>query len=96
MAKSAEQLVDEMAGQRIRAARADRGWTHEDMARAILSTRGLGPMYATSARTIWRVEAGHRPSVRKQFAIARVLGLVPSELWVPSMQPDFGPVGAAA
>lgn len=43
--------------------------------------REFGVQYATSARTIWRVEAGHRPSVRKQFAIARILGRVPSQLW---------------
>jgi lambda repressor-like predicted transcriptional regulator len=59
--------------------RVDRGWTHEDMSAAIF--REFGVQYATSARTIWRVEAGHKPSVRKQFAIARVLGTMPSALW---------------
>lgn len=59
--------------------RVDRGWTHEDMSAAIF--REFGVQYATSARTIWRVESGHKPSVRKQFAIARVLGTMPSALW---------------
>lgn len=71
--------ADRLAGERIHDERIDRGWTHEDMARAIF--RELGAHYATSARTIWRVEAGHRPSVRKQFAIAKVLEMRPSELW---------------
>lgn len=72
--------ADRMAGERIYNERRDRGWTHEDMAREIY--RELGAQYTTSARTIWRVEAGHRPSVRKQHAIANVLGLRASELWV--------------
>jgi transcriptional regulator with XRE-family HTH domain len=71
--------ADKMAGERIRDARIDHGWTHEDMAREIF--RVLGAHYATSSRTIARVEAGRRPSVRKQFAIARVLDMRPSELW---------------
>lgn len=71
--------ANEYAGQRVKAARIDRGWTHEDMAAAIFQK--FGPQYATSARTIWRVESGHRPSVRKQFAIARVVDLMPSDLW---------------
>jgi transcriptional regulator with XRE-family HTH domain len=71
--------ADHFAGQRIKAERIDRGWTHEDMSREIF--RAFGPTYATSARTIWRVESGHRPSVRKQFAIARVFDLMPSDLW---------------
>jgi transcriptional regulator with XRE-family HTH domain len=71
--------ADKLAGERIRNARIDHGWTHEDMAREIFST--LGAQYTTSARTIDRVERGHRPSVRKQFAIAKVLEMRPSELW---------------
>lgn len=71
--------ADRLAGERIRDARIDRGWTHEDMARQIF--RDLGAHYTTSARTIWRVEAGHRPTVRKQYAIAQVLEMRPSELW---------------
>ena len=67
------------AGRRIRELRQDRGWTHEDMSDAIY--REYGVTYATSARTIWRVESGHKPSVRKRFAIARIFGLVPSQLW---------------
>jgi transcriptional regulator with XRE-family HTH domain len=67
------------AGAEIRRLRVDRGWTQEDMSAAIF--REFGVQYATSARTIWRVESGHKPSVRKQFAIARVLGTVPSALW---------------
>ena len=67
------------AGRTVRDLRADRGWTHEDMSDEIF--RKFGATYATSARTIWRVESGHKPSVRKQFAIARVLGLMPSQLW---------------
>ena len=59
--------------------RVDRGWTHEDMSREIF--REFGGQYSTSGRTIWRVEAGHKPSVRKQFAIARILGTLPSQLW---------------
>lgn len=70
---------NEYAGQRLKAERVNRGWTHEDMATAIFHK--YGPTYATSARTIWRVESGHKPSVRKQFAIARVLDLMPSDLW---------------
>jgi transcriptional regulator with XRE-family HTH domain len=71
--------ADKLAGERIRDARIDHGWTPEDMAREIFRT--LGAQYTTSARTIERVEAGHRPTVRKQFAIAKVLGMRPSELW---------------
>ncbi len=67
------------AGLLLRDHRSDHGWTHEDMSREIF--RQFGAQYATSARTIWRVEAGHKPSVRKQFAIARVLGLMPSDVW---------------
>lgn len=48
--------------------------------------REFGVQYATSARTIWRVESGHKPSVRKQFAIARVLGTMPSALWPEARQ----------
>lgn len=59
--------------------RIDRGWTHEDMSDEIF--RKCGARFATSARTIWRVEAGHKPSVRKQFAIAQVLDTIPSQLW---------------
>lgn len=71
--------ADERAGERIREERTDRGWTYEDMSAEIF--KAFGPTYSTSARTIWRVEAGHRPSVRKQFAIARILELMPSDLW---------------
>jgi len=67
------------AGERIRQLRVDRGWTHEDMSREIFGRFGV--RYATSPRTIWRVEAGHTPSVRKQFAIAQVLDMLPSQLW---------------
>lgn len=67
------------AGRQLRDMRTDHGWTHEDMSDEIF--RQFGSQYATSARTIWRVEAGHKPSVRKQFAIARVLGLMPSTIW---------------
>jgi transcriptional regulator with XRE-family HTH domain len=77
--------ANEYAGHRVRAARIDRGWTHEDMAAAIFSQ--FGPRYATSARTIWRVESGHRPSVRKQFAIARAVDLMPSDLWHAGLVP---------
>lgn len=67
------------AGREVRSLRTDRGWTHEDMSDAIF--KEFGVTYSTSARTIWRVESGHKPGVRKQFAIARVLGLMPSQLW---------------
>lgn len=67
------------AGRAISELRADRGWTHQDMSDQIF--RQFGATYATSARTIWRVESGHKPSVRKQFAIARVLDTMPSHLW---------------
>ena len=77
--------ANEHAGERIRGGRADRGWTHEDMSREIFNRFGIN--YATSARTIWRVEHGHRPSVRKQFAIARSLDLMPSDLWGASSRP---------
>lgn len=70
------------AGAEIRRLRRDRGWTHEDMSAEIF--REFGVQYATSARTIWRVEAGHKPTIRKQFAIARVLGTFPSALWPES------------
>lgn len=73
------------AGGQVRALRIDRGWTHEDMSGAIFAR--CGSRYSTSARTIWRVEAGHKPSVRKQFAIAQVLGVVPSQLWDSGMSP---------
>jgi transcriptional regulator with XRE-family HTH domain len=67
------------AGKLVRDLRSDRGWTHEDMSAAIFNQ--FGAQYATSARTIWRVESGHKPSVRKQFAIARILDTMPSKLW---------------
>ena len=67
------------AGLEIKRLRTDRGWTHEDMSDEIF--RQLGFKHSTSARTIWRVESGSKPSVRKQFAIAIVLGTVPSQLW---------------
>lgn len=67
------------AGRQVRELRSDKGWTHEDMSAAIF--REYGAQYATSARTIWRVESGHKPSVRKQFAIARILDTMPSHLW---------------
>lgn len=70
------------AGAEIRRLRRDRGWTHDDMSAEIFST--LGVKFATSARTVWRVEGGHKPSVRKQFAIASVLGTTPSQLWTES------------
>jgi transcriptional regulator with XRE-family HTH domain len=70
------------AGSEIRRLRTDRGWTHEDMSAAIF--REFGATYATSPRTIWRVESGHKPSVRKQFAIARILDSFPSQLWPES------------
>ena len=63
----------------VRRLRIDRGWTHEDMSDEIFTR--LGVKYATSPRTIWRVEAGHKPSVRKQFAIAHILGETPSNFW---------------
>lgn len=78
------------AGAEIRRLRRDKGWTQEDMEREIF--RSLGAQFATSARTIWRVESGHKPSVRKQFAIATVLGTVPSALWPEGRRA----VGAAA
>lgn len=67
------------AGERIRRLRIDRGWTHDDMSQAIFEQFGV--KYSTSSRTIWRVEAGHTPGVRRQFAIARVLDTAPSDLW---------------
>lgn len=67
------------SGELIRELRGDLGWTQDDMSAEIL--RQLGHKYATSARTIARTEDGHRPSVRKQFAIAKVLGRVPSDFW---------------
>ena len=69
----------EKAGKEIRRLRQDRGWTHEDMSDHIFRTYGV--TYQVSARTIWRVESGHKPSVRKRFAIAQIFGLVPSQLW---------------
>ena len=68
-----------MAGAEVRRLRTDRGWTHDDMSREIFAT--YGARCQTSPRTIARVEAGHKPSVRKQFAIAMVLGTTPSQLW---------------
>lgn len=67
------------AGVEVRRLRTDKGWTHEDMSAAIF--RECGAQYSTSPRTIWRVESGYKPNVRHQFAIAQVLGLVPSQLW---------------
>lgn len=67
------------AGAEVRRLRVDRGWTHEDMSAEIF--RRFGATYATSPRTIWRVESGQAPSVRKRFAIARVLDSTPSALW---------------
>jgi transcriptional regulator with XRE-family HTH domain len=67
------------SGALVRELRTDRGWTHEDMSAEIFKRFGM--KYATSARTIWRVESGHKPSVRKQFAIAMVLDTMPSQLW---------------
>lgn len=57
----------------------DRGWTPEDMSTEIL--RKCGAKYAPSERTVYRVLAGYKPSVRNQFGIAHVLGLTPSQLW---------------
>jgi transcriptional regulator with XRE-family HTH domain len=71
--------ANQMAGTEVRRLRIDRGWTHEDMSSEIY--KKFGVRYQTSARTIWRVESGHKPSVRKQFAIAMILGVVPSQLW---------------
>jgi transcriptional regulator with XRE-family HTH domain len=71
--------ANQRAGQEVRRLRTDRGWTHEDMSAEIF--REYGVRCQTSARTIWRVESGHKPGVRKQFAIAMVLGVVPSQLW---------------
>jgi transcriptional regulator with XRE-family HTH domain len=70
---------NQRAGQEVRRLRVDRGWTHEDMSDEIF--RQYGVRCQTSARTIWRVESGHKPGVRKQFAIAMVLDLTPSQLW---------------
>jgi transcriptional regulator with XRE-family HTH domain len=67
------------AGREVRRLRIDRGWTHEDLSDEIF--RRYGHRYATSARTIWRVEGGHKPTVRKQFAIAMTLDTTPSALW---------------
>lgn len=75
-----QSAANRQAGAAVRQMRTDRGWTHEDMSREIF--RRFGATYATSPRTIWRVESGHKPSVRKQFAIAQVLGVMPSQLWV--------------
>lgn len=66
------------AGAKIRQLREDRGWTQADMAAEI--ERQLDLKYWTSERTIWRVESGHKPTV-KRFAIAHVLGTTPSVLW---------------
>lgn len=63
----------------IRQLRKDRGWTLEDMSDEIF--RRYGVNYQTSPRTIWRAEGGHKPGVRRQFAIAQVLDTVPSMLW---------------
>lgn len=71
--------TNQMAGMEVRRLRIDRGWTHEDMSAEIY--KQFGVRCQTSARTIWRVEGGHKPTVRKQFAIAQVLGLSPSQLW---------------
>jgi transcriptional regulator with XRE-family HTH domain len=71
--------TNQMAGMEVRRLRIDRGWTHEDMSNEIFQRFGV--RYQTSARTIWRVESGHKPSVRKQFAIAMILDTVPSQLW---------------
>lgn len=70
---------NQQAGQEVRRLRIDKGWTHEDMSAAIFKEYGV--RYQTSGRTIWRVESGHKPGVRHQFAIAMVLGVVPSQLW---------------
>jgi transcriptional regulator with XRE-family HTH domain len=71
--------TNQMAGTEVRRRRIDKGWTHEDMSSEIYNRFGV--RYQTSARTIWRVESGHKPSVRKQFAIAMILDAVPSQLW---------------
>lgn len=70
------------SGNRVRELRVDKGWTPEDMSVAIFAKFGV--KYATSARTISRVEEGHRPTVRKQYAIAVILGEQPSRLWSSS------------
>lgn len=79
-----QSAANRQAGAAVRQMRTDRGWTHEDMSREIF--RLFGVTYATSPRTIWRVESGHKPSVRKQFAIAQALETVPSQLWTPTKQ----------
>jgi transcriptional regulator with XRE-family HTH domain len=46
-----------------------------------LSPNELAYRSGVSGNTIRMVEAGHTPTPRVQFAIARVFGLAPLDLW---------------
>jgi len=70
------------AGDEVRRLMVDKGWTPDDMSAEIF--RQCGARFAPSERTIYRVLTGEKPSVRKQFGIAHVLGLTPSQLWEPT------------
>jgi DNA-binding XRE family transcriptional regulator len=67
----------------VKQARRDRGWTHNDMARAIIEDKRLGTRYAISEATIRRVEQKRTkmPYTRAAFAIATILELRVSDLW---------------
>jgi DNA-binding XRE family transcriptional regulator len=46
-----------------------------------LSTNDLAYLAGTTGKTIRRIEAGHRPGPRIQFAVAKVFGLLPLDIW---------------
>lgn len=69
---------------RLRALRADRGLSPEQLSFAI-QTAGLGYV---SGHTIRRAEEGKRnPTARVQYAIAAYFDLRPTELWPVEAQP---------
>jgi hypothetical protein len=71
-----------LIGGLLRAGREDNGWTRDEMRLAIAKHPRLGPKYLVSTRTISRAEQGHFVDLRTRFALATVLGKVPSDIWV--------------
>lgn len=71
--------LDYGAGDLLRQLRVDRGLSPEALSHALHAAR-LGYI---SGKTIRRVEQGHTPTVRVQFALAKFHDRLPSEVWSP-------------